>query len=67
MYILRFQSLVNSGRGFTFDCDKDGVVDVNAMSEQLYASYVAVWRAVGIDYAMPVVELIGCPLEVTRV
>lgn len=67
MYILRFQSLVNSGRGFTFECDKDGVVDVDAMSEQLYNSYVAVWRAVGIDYAMPIVEPTGCPLEVNRV
>ncbi len=56
-YELRFQSLFNSGRGFSFPCDSQGQVDVDALGERARASYLQARDAVGHELAVPAVQL----------
>lgn len=52
---LRFESLTDPGRRFSFPCDAVGTVDLAAMSEPARASYQRVLALVGREYAAPVV------------
>jgi hypothetical protein len=52
---LRFRSLHKEGRGFTFDCDAAGHVDLDALSTSLRNSYLFARTMIGRDYSVPVV------------
>jgi hypothetical protein len=52
---LRFQSLFDQGRGYTFDCDAAGSVDLDALSERARINYFSARALVGRDFARPVV------------
>ena len=56
-YELRFRSLFNPGRGYTFPCDARGMVDLDALSERERNSYFHARTTVGRDFEMPAVEL----------
>ena len=47
--------LTRPGRGFTFPCDPEGHVDMDAMSERTRDSYLGARALVGREYAFPVV------------
>lgn len=52
---LRFQSLFDKGRGYAFDCDAAGRVDLDALSELARINYFSARALVGRDFALPVV------------
>ena len=52
---LRFQSLFKEGRGYAFDCDSGGHVDLDALSDKLRNSYLFARTLIGREYATPVV------------
>lgn len=56
-YELRFESLTNAGRGFTFPCDASGRVDMDALTERGRNSYLGARALVGRDFAYPVVKV----------
>jgi hypothetical protein len=55
-YELRFRSLFNPGRGYTFPCDASGHVDLDALSECERNSYFYARTVVGREFAMPAVQ-----------
>lgn len=55
-YQLRFQSLFDEGRGFAFDCDAGGHVDLDALSERARINYFYARTVIGREFAMPCVE-----------
>lgn len=55
-YELRFQSLFDEGRGFAFDCDAGGQVDLDALSERARINYFYARTVIGREFAMPRVE-----------
>lgn len=52
---LRFESLTDPGRRFSFPCDAVGSVDLEHMSEAARTSYHRVLSLVGREYAAPVI------------
>jgi hypothetical protein len=52
---LRFQSLHKEGRGYAFDCDAAGHVDLDALSTSLRNSYLFARTLIGREYSSPVV------------
>lgn len=52
-YELRFQSLFNEGRGYSFPCDATGNVDMNALSEKALNNYLYARAVIGMEFAMP--------------
>ena len=52
---LRFQSLHKEGRGYAFDCDSAGRVDIDALSTPLRNSYLFARTLIGREYSSPVV------------
>lgn len=56
-YELRFQSLFRQGRGWTFPCDSDGHVDMDAMSDHTRDSYLFARALVGLEVAHPQVQV----------
>ena len=40
---IRFDSLVQQGRGLVFPCDPEGTVDVDALSERARSNYFFAW------------------------
>lgn len=55
-YELRFSSLFDRGRGFTFPCDAQGRVSTDRLSERGRASYRVACAAVGSELSAPVVS-----------
>jgi hypothetical protein len=53
---LRFQSLFDSGRGFSFPCDPKGQVDLNQLSERARNNYLYARAVVGRELAFPAVQ-----------
>ncbi len=53
---LRFQSLFDAGRAFAFPCDRDGRVDLDALSERARHNYFFARGVVGRDLATPAVR-----------
>jgi hypothetical protein len=53
---IRFQSLFREGRALTFPCDRDGHVDLDAISERARNNYLFACATIGFEYAMPVVK-----------
>ena len=50
---LRFQSLFDSGRGFSFPCDPAGQVDLDGLSERARNNYLYARAMVGRELAVP--------------
>jgi hypothetical protein len=56
-YELRFRSLFNAGRGYSFPCDASGHVDIDALSERARSNYFFARSLVGCELATPEVQL----------
>jgi hypothetical protein len=56
---LCFRSLFDSGRGFAFPCNGDGLVDLDALSETARNNYLYARAMVGRELTAPAVELAG--------
>ena len=54
--VLRFRSLFNEGRGYSFPCDSSGFVDVDAMSDRARCNYFFARTVIGREFAMPAVQ-----------
>jgi hypothetical protein len=52
---LKFDSLLDAGRGFAFPCDADGLVPIDECSEVLRTNYFYACALVGSELAWPVV------------
>jgi len=55
-YELRFQSLFDSGRGFSFPCDSQGHVDLDGLGDRARDSYLYARAVVGLELATPAVQ-----------
>ena len=55
-YALRFQSLFDAGRGYTFPCDAAGHVDMNQLSTRGLCNYLYARAVVGREFQMPCIE-----------
>jgi hypothetical protein len=53
---LRFQSLFNSGRGYSFPCDPKGLVDLDQLSDGARNNYLYARAMVGRELAFPAVR-----------
>ena len=54
---LRFQSLFDSGRGFSFPCDPSGHVDLDGLSDRARNNYLYARAMVGRELAVPAVSV----------
>lgn len=55
MFELRFRSLFDEGRGYSFPCDAAGRVDLDALSERARNNFFFVHSVIGRDFATPAV------------
>ncbi len=55
-YELRFQSLFQSGRAFSFPCDSEGHVDLNSLGDRVRESYLYARAVVGRELAAPAIQ-----------
>ena len=55
-YELRFQHLHDFGRAYCFPCDKDGHVELDALSDRAQDNYYFARRSIGLHVAEPVVK-----------
>jgi len=53
---LRFRSLFDAGRGYSFPCDQVGRVDIDALSDGARNNYFFAHSVIGRDVAMPAVQ-----------
>ncbi len=53
---LRYLSLFDSGRGFSFPCDAQGQVDLDSLSETARNNYLYARALVGRDFSLPAVH-----------
>ena len=53
---LRFQSLFDNGRGFSFPCDPKGQVNLDQLSERARNNYLYARAVVGRELAFPAVQ-----------
>jgi hypothetical protein len=53
---LRFRSLFDEGRGYSFPCDRSGNVDIDALSDGARNNYFFAHSVIGRDVAMPAVQ-----------
>ncbi len=65
-YELRFTSLFNRGRGFSFPCDAAGEVAIDSLSDRARVSYQQARGDVGVELSDPVVAVAGDPGELGR-
>jgi len=54
-YELRFRSLFQPGRGLSFDCDSNGNVDLDVLSERALENYLYARTVIGREFFLPVV------------
>lgn len=52
-YQIRFQSLFQQGRALSFPCDRDGRVDLNALTPRAMDNYLFARAMVGREFATP--------------
>ncbi len=52
---LRFTSLFNEGRGFSFPCDAKGAVDLDSLSDKARLNYLFARAVVGRQVTCPAV------------
>lgn len=55
-YELRFRSLFDEGRGYSFPCDASGQVDIDALSERARSNYFFARTVIGREVAIPAVQ-----------
>ena len=55
-YELRFRSLFDEGRGYSFPCDPSGHVDLDSLSERARSNYVFARTVIGRDLSAPAVQ-----------
>jgi hypothetical protein len=55
-YELRFRSLFDEGRGFSFPCDSAGRVNIDALSDRARSNYFFARTVIGREFAMPAVQ-----------
>ncbi len=53
---LRFQSLFDNGRGYSFPCDPRGQVDLDLLSDRARNNYFYARAVVGRELAFPAVQ-----------
>ena len=53
---LRFQSLFDSGRGYSFPCDPKGLVDLDGLSDRARNNYLYARAMIGRELAVPSVR-----------
>jgi hypothetical protein len=53
VYLLRFQSLFDEGRGLAFPCDAEGHVDMDALSDRALNNYLYARTVVGREFLTP--------------
>lgn len=53
---LRFRSLFNEGRGWSFPCDALGHVDMDALSRRALNNYLYARSVIGREVAVPTVQ-----------
>ena len=56
VYLLRFRSLFNDGRGLSFPCDAMGLVDLDHLSERARQNYFYARTVIGREFYVPAVE-----------
>ena len=54
-FAVRFQSLFNDGRALSFPCDRQGHVDLDALSPRAKGNYLFARAMVGREFATPAV------------
>lgn len=54
---LRFRSLFNVGRGYTFPCDAEGHVDIDALGDRVRQNYFYARTCIGREFHAPAVHL----------
>ena len=59
-YELRFRSLFEEGRGYSFPCDASGHVELDILSERARSNYFFARTVIGRDVAMPAVQHASC-------
>ena len=52
---LRFRSLFDEGRGYSFPCDRAGRVDLDALSDTARNNYFFAHSVIGRDVGLPTV------------
>ena len=55
-YELRFRSLFDEGRGYSFPCDPSGHVDLDSLSERARSNYFFARTVIGRDLSAPAVQ-----------
>lgn len=55
-YELRFRSLFDHGRAYSFPCDSAGCVNIDALSERARSNYFFARTAIGREFATPAVQ-----------
>lgn len=56
-YEIRFPSLYREGHALAFPCDREGHVDLDALSERAKGNYLFARAMVGREFATPCVQL----------
>jgi hypothetical protein len=57
IYVLRFRSLFDEGRGLCFPCDAQGRVDLDHLSERVRQNYFYARTVIGREFLVPAIEL----------
>lgn len=55
-YELRFKSLFDEGRAYSFPCDVTGMVNMDALSDRARINYLYARAVVGREFSMPAVQ-----------
>jgi len=58
-YELRFRSLFDDGRGYSFPCDSSGCVELDALTEHGRSNYFFARTVIGREFATPAVQARG--------
>jgi len=54
-YEVRYESLFNAGRAFSFPCDAQGHVELDALSDRARTNYFYARTVIGREFAAPAV------------
>jgi len=61
LYEVRFQSLFQPGRALSFPCDREGHVDIDALSVEAKRNYLYARAMIGREFSTPSVH--ACQLH----
>jgi hypothetical protein len=56
VFLLRFRSLFDEGRGLAFPCDRQGRVDLDGLGERALNNYLYARTVIGREFLTPAVE-----------